>query len=81
MPSAVHDERYQALISELRRGRIAAGMNQTEMAARLNRRQQFVSKYEAGERRLDAVEFFDIVSALDLDPVQVWQKIRDGQAT
>ena len=30
-------------------------------------RQQFVSKYEGGERRLDVIEFVDIAQQLGLD--------------
>jgi transcriptional regulator with XRE-family HTH domain len=42
-------------------------MSQTELAQKLGQRQQFVSKYESGERRLDIVEFVDVARALNLD--------------
>ncbi|MEG3147692.1 helix-turn-helix transcriptional regulator [Sphingomonas sp. RT2P30] len=64
MAGGVHDERYQALIDGLRRARIAANISQTDLAARLGRRQQFISKFESGERRLDAIEFYDIAKQL-----------------
>jgi transcriptional regulator with XRE-family HTH domain len=51
-----------------------AGLTQGELAARLDRTQSFVSKYERGERRLDVVEFLEIARAIGLDPFQV---IRD----
>lgn len=63
----VRDERYRALISRLRDARLAGNLTQAALANRLGRLQQFVSKYEAGERRLDIVEFIDVAAVLGLD--------------
>jgi len=63
----VHDDRYRRLIEALAEARRVAGLTQTELAVRLGKRQQFVSKYESGERRLDVVEFADIGRALGID--------------
>jgi transcriptional regulator with XRE-family HTH domain len=38
------------------------------LAKKLKKTQQFISKYESGERRLDPIEFTDICRALGLDP-------------
>lgn len=62
------DERYRALIGRLVEARRAAGLSQDALAKLLQRHQQFVSRYETGERRLDVVEFMDIARALNLDP-------------
>ena len=62
------DERYRALIGQLVDARKALGWSQDSLAVNLGRHQQFVSRYELGERRLDAVEFVDVARALDLDP-------------
>jgi transcriptional regulator with XRE-family HTH domain len=43
-------------------------LSQQELAKRLGRHQQFVSRYETGERRLDVVEFVDIARVLGCDP-------------
>jgi ribosome-binding protein aMBF1 (putative translation factor) len=69
--NSAHDERYRSVIAELRRARIAANLSQLALAGRLGRRQQFVSKYESGERRLDIIEFFDIAAQMDLDAMVV----------
>ena len=61
------DERYRALIGKLINARKSSGLSQAELAIRLNRHQQFVSRYEIGERRLDIVEFIDISRALGVD--------------
>jgi len=43
------------------------GMTQAEVARRLGKPQSFVSKYEAGDRRLDFTEFMEIATVLSLD--------------
>lgn len=63
----IHDDRYRRLIEALYDARRKAGLSQTELAQRLGKRQQFVSKYESGERRLDVVEFVVIARSLNLD--------------
>lgn len=52
----------------LRAARGRASLTQEDLARRLGRRQQFVSKYESGERRLDFIEVLDVARALGLDP-------------
>lgn len=55
--------------------RKAAGLSQSSLADLLHRHQQFVSRYETGERRLDVVEFIDIARALALDPMTLMQAV------
>jgi transcriptional regulator with XRE-family HTH domain len=62
------DPRYKALVGRLIDARKASGVSQEAFAAKINRHQQFVSRYETGERRLDVVEFVDISRALQCDP-------------
>lgn len=69
MARGIHDARYRRLIEALAAARHKLGISQTELAERLGKRQQFVSKYESGERRLDFVEVLDIAAALDI-PVE-----------
>ena len=45
-----------ALSARLRQARRDAGLTQVEVARLLRKPQSFVSKFENGERRLDAVE-------------------------
>ena len=75
MPSSVHDARYQAVIAQLRQAREELGMSQAELAARLGRRQQFVSKYESGERRLDIVGHCDIARHLHIKVSDLWKRL------
>jgi transcriptional regulator with XRE-family HTH domain len=61
------DDRYRALIARLVETRKQQGLSQQQLADLLGRHQQFVSRYELGERRLDVVEFVDVARALEVD--------------
>ena len=63
-----HDERYRELIGKLVAERKRLGLSQRELADKIGQHQQFVSRYELGERRLDIIEFIDVVVALALKP-------------
>jgi transcriptional regulator with XRE-family HTH domain len=65
------DDRYRALVGALVAARKELGWSQEALANTLGRHQQFVSRYELGERRLDAVEFVDVARALKLDPAKI----------
>ncbi|MDZ4791849.1 MAG: helix-turn-helix transcriptional regulator [Hyphomicrobiales bacterium] len=41
-------------------------MTQEQLAKRLGKPQSFVAKTEGGERRLDVVEFIDLVKAMKI---------------
>lgn len=55
-------------LGEVRR---AAGVSQDELAARLKKPQSFVSSYERGQRRVDFLEFAQIMIALGQDPCEI----------
>ena len=61
------DDQRGALRRALRRARKDSGMTQSEVAALLSMPQSFVSKYEAGQRRLDLVELLALCAALRTD--------------
>lgn len=82
MDHAKHETSYDAAIEALRAARREQGLSQVEMGNRLGRRQQFVSKYETGERRLDVIEYIDAANVLGLDWVGVLKasiRAGDGQ--
>lgn len=66
MPKSIHRREAQILIELLREYRLAAGVTQTELSARLGRAQSFVSDVERGQRRLDLVQLRDVSTALGL---------------
>ncbi len=64
--------KLQRLLVEARRAR---GLKQSDVAARLQASQSFVSKYERGERRLDVIELLQICGVLSLDASDILQQI------
>jgi transcriptional regulator with XRE-family HTH domain len=71
LANGTDDIRYRRLLKALADARKEALITQAQLARKLRKSQQFVSKYESGERRLDAIEFADICYALGLDPGEV----------
>ena len=65
------DARYRALIEKLVAERKRQGLSQLTLGQKLGRHQQFVSRYEIGERRLDIVEFVDVAKGLGLSAVDL----------
>lgn len=63
---AAHNARELKLVAALRAARNRLQLSQTALAAILCRTQQFVSKYESGERQLNFLEVVDIATALGL---------------
>jgi transcriptional regulator with XRE-family HTH domain len=63
---SIYSAEYQQLCVLLRVLRREAGLTQVEVARRLDVPQSFVSKYEAGERRLDVIELRHVAEAIGL---------------
>ena len=59
MRGALHTQRYRRFLERLKKARLDAGLTQAEAAAKLKKPQSFVSKSEAGERRVDVIELQD----------------------
>lgn len=57
--------------------RLRAGLTQTALGQRINHTQQWVYKVEAGERRLDVIEFVEIARAIGFDPGEFINKFMD----
>lgn len=75
MAKGLHDERYKAVIGQLVERRREMGLSQAALGAVLGQHQQFVSRYEVGERRLDIVEFIDVARKLGLDPSALTESV------
>src|SRR5437660_1175242 len=58
---------FRALLIKARK---QARLTQADLAAKLDRPQSFVSKYEGGERRLDVLEFLQIANAIGFNPAK-----------
>lgn len=57
---------YRRLVASLRDRREELGLSQSEVARQLGWPQQRLSAVEAGARRLDVIEFFELTSVLGL---------------
>jgi transcriptional regulator with XRE-family HTH domain len=68
---------HRTLIGVLVTAREAAGLTQRGLAARLKRPHSFVGRFEAGERRIDVIEFIEIARVLEVDPRQLFAKLLD----
>jgi transcriptional regulator with XRE-family HTH domain len=68
MTSSLRSPQQHKLREILIDSRKAVGLSQAALAARLERPQSFVAKYELGERRVDLVEFVAVARALGREP-------------
>jgi transcriptional regulator with XRE-family HTH domain len=68
---SIHHPAYKTLQMRLAEARNAAGLTQEKLAVKLARPQSFVSKVEAGDRRLDVVEYVQWMRAVDMDPTTI----------
>jgi transcriptional regulator with XRE-family HTH domain len=75
MSKSVFTDAYASIVRSLIELRKARGVGQVELAQRLSKTQQFVSKIERCERRIDVLEFAVIVRALGEDPATVFAEI------
>lgn len=71
MPKSIHRPEHAVLCALLREKRLAAGLQQTEVSARLDRRQPFVSDVERGVRRLDLIELQDLAGIYEVDFIEL----------
>jgi hypothetical protein len=75
MPKSLRTDRHRALTSVLRATRLERGLTQSVLSKKLRHSENYITKIETGERRLDVVEFFEIAQALDVDPVTLFTRI------
>lgn len=66
--SPLHAPPYRRFRALLHGWRADAGLSQRALAARLGKPASYVHKCEAGERRVDAVEFVAWTVACGIDP-------------
>jgi hypothetical protein len=66
---------HRALIATIIQASKAAGLTQRQLASKLKRSNFFVWKIEAGERRVDILEFIEIARCLGQDPMQMFARV------
>jgi transcriptional regulator with XRE-family HTH domain len=75
MTKSLHSPAQKHLKKRLKDARLASGQTQATVAARLGKPQSFVAKYEAGERRLDAIELLQVLRVIQLPPTELINEI------
>ncbi|MBE7157487.1 MAG: helix-turn-helix transcriptional regulator [Rhodospirillales bacterium] len=78
---SLHTPSYDLILTLLREARLAAGLSQTELAARLRRPQNYVSKCELGERRVDVLEWLEFLDACGGRPTAFLRRMRKAMPT
>ncbi|MEQ1304442.1 helix-turn-helix transcriptional regulator [Acinetobacter radioresistens] len=72
--SSIHDPRYKNLIKELIQIREFKNITQVELATSLKKPQSYIAKVENLDRRLDVLELYDWLLALDTSIVDFMEK-------
>jgi transcriptional regulator with XRE-family HTH domain len=70
------EARYERFCELLVEARKEAGLSQEVVAEKLGWNQSYISKCESGVRRLDVVEFLEMMEALGSDPVAFIKKLK-----
>jgi ribosome-binding protein aMBF1 (putative translation factor) len=66
MKKRIYIAQRSRLVSLLREMRVEAGLTQVDLAARIEKDQAYVSRYESGQRRLDVLEVREICQAMGI---------------
>lgn len=75
MPKSIPQTHYATLRKVLREYRLEEGLRQVDLARRLKKEQNYVSRYERGDRRLDVLELREICSALDVGVIEFMRRL------
>lgn len=65
---SIHHQLHSSLRDVIIKARKDANLSQRELAEKLNVTYSVIGKIETGDRRLDAIEFFEYTKALGLVP-------------
>ncbi|MYM54819.1 MULTISPECIES: helix-turn-helix domain-containing protein [Thalassovita] len=80
MPKTLGDKRHDALVAYIKTCRLAAGLNQAEVAQRLGVYQSHVARIESGQRRIDVIELIRLGEALGFDPAEAVRNLSELKA-
>jgi len=72
---SIATKRHQRLIEILTDARKHAGIRQAELARRVGKTQTFVARFEAGQRRIDAIELLALCEIIGIDPIKLIRKL------
>jgi transcriptional regulator with XRE-family HTH domain len=64
-------KRHKRLVEILVAARKSAGVRQAELARRVGKTQTFVTRFEAGQRRIDVIELLALCEIIGIDALKV----------
>lgn len=73
-----HIDQQKYLQNLLRQIRLEAGLRQVDLAEMLGQSQSFISKYEAGERRLDILELRQICQTVGISLEEFARRLEES---
>jgi len=59
MSKSIYSKDHKYIVGKLKKARLEAGLDQREVAKLLGRSQPYISKIEAGQRRIDVITLKD----------------------
>lgn len=60
MKKAIYSSEHKYMVSQLKKARIEAGLDQVNAAKLLKRTQSYISKIESGQRRIDVFQLKEL---------------------
>jgi transcriptional regulator with XRE-family HTH domain len=75
MSKSAFTDAHRILVQALAHARREAGIHQADLAAKIGKDQSYISNIERGQRRVDVIEFYTIVKAMNADPVDLFSRI------
>jgi transcriptional regulator with XRE-family HTH domain len=76
MPKSQFSESYRAFLGVFIAARKDAGLTQAELAARIGKKQTFISIIETGVRRVDLLEFCSLARAMGFVPQELFARVQ-----
>lgn len=76
---AIHDPRYARLIGQIRERRLALGIKQSELAARIEMSNRWLSKVELRDIRLDVMMFIRVCRALGARASRMIERLEEEE--
>jgi transcriptional regulator with XRE-family HTH domain len=74
-PNPVFSPEYRALIDVVAQARRDAGLSQRDLSSMLGKTQSHICMIERGQRRIDALELYQLANFLSVDPASLFDRI------
>ncbi len=79
--ASINTPEYDVLLDLLREVRKEKRMSQERLSEKLRQSRNYIGKIEQKDRRFDVVEFYQVFTALGVDPVEVFTRFANNVKT